>query len=70
MEKWQKTQENITYKKAKRSALSQQVTTRLQETDMQYGITEKDSQKKYRLGTVSKKITGGLKLISRYKPHP
>ena len=29
-----KTQENITYKGAKRSALSQQVTTRLQEIDM------------------------------------
>ena len=28
-----KTQENITYKRAKRSALSQQVTTRLQEID-------------------------------------
>ena len=29
-----KTQENITYKGAKRSALSQQVTTRLQEIEM------------------------------------
>ena len=24
---------------------------------------------KYRLGTVSKKITGGLKLVSRYQPN-
>ena len=31
--KMTKTQENITYKRAKRSTLSQQVTTRLQETD-------------------------------------
>ena len=28
-----KTQENITFKKAKRSALSQQMTTRLQDSD-------------------------------------
>ena len=34
MGKWQKKQENITYKNAKRSALSQQMTTRQQETDI------------------------------------
>ena len=30
----------------------------------------KDLQKKYRLGTVSKYFTGGLKLVSRRQPHP
>ena len=30
---------------------------------------KKDPQKKYHLGMVSKKITGGLKLVSRYQPH-
>ena len=49
-----KTQENITYKRVKRLALSQLVTT----------------QKKHRLGTVSKKNTGGLKLVLWYQPHP
>ena len=29
-----------------------------------------DPQKKYRLGTVGKKTTGGLKLVSWYSPHP
>ena len=51
---------NITYKRAKRSAFSQQVTTRLQETDKtgwQRQITKKDPQKKHHLGMVSKKIT-------------
>ena len=62
------TQENITYKKAKRSVLSQQATTRLQ--GMTRNTNTKIPQKKYRLGTVSKKITGGLKHIWRYQPHP
>ena len=31
---------------------------------------KKDPQKKQRLGTVSKKMTGGLKLVSRNHPHP
>ena len=46
-----KTQENITYKTAKRSALSQQVATRLQETGRQAQNTnaKKDSQKKHHL---------------------
>ena len=52
-----KTRENITYKIAKRPAL--QVTTRLL-TVWQRQLTQKDPQKKYRLGTVSKKTTGGL----------
>ena len=30
---------------------------------------KKNPQKKYRLGMVSKKITRGLKLVSRYQPH-
>ena len=33
----EKAQENITYKRAKRSTLSQEVTTRLQETDITEG---------------------------------
>ena len=31
---------------------------------------KKDPQKKHHLRTVSKKITGELKLVSRYKPYP
>ena len=31
---------------------------------------KKDPQKKYRLGTVSKKITGWLKIVPRYNHHP
>ena len=30
----------------------------------------KDPLKKYRLGTIGKKITGRLQLVSRYRPHP
>ena len=46
-----KTQDNITYKEVKRSVLSQQVSTRLQETDMavwqrQTQITKQKPQKK------------------------
>ena len=55
-----KTQENITYiyKRTKRLALSQQVTTRLKWTDKATWYTQninnkKDPQKKYRLGTLS-----------------
>ena len=55
------------------SALSQQVTTRLKETDKQCGkdqhktqiIIKKNPQKKRPLGSISKKITGGLKHVSR-----
>ena len=73
-----KTQDNITYRRAKGSVPSQQVTTRLQDTDktVWQRLTQnkerstKDLQKKYRLGTVSKEITGGLKLVSRYQHHP
>ena len=36
-----KTQENITYKKAKRSALSQQMTARLHGTERQDSMTDK-----------------------------
>ena len=68
------TQESITYRGAKKSALSQPMTTRLHDTDktiQQRQIQNKKSpQKKYRLGMVSKKITGGLKLVSLYQPHP
>ena len=31
---------------------------------------KKGPQKKCRLGKVSEKITGGLKLVSRYQPRP
>ena len=53
------TQENITHKRAKRLALFQQVTTRVQWTDMTVWQTpnindKKDPPKKYRLGKVSK----------------
>ena len=67
-----KTQENITYKRAKRSVFSQQVTTRLKETDMtvwqrQTQIKKKDPLNKLRLGTVNKNNTGGLKQVSQYQ---
>ena len=56
-----KAQENITYKRASRSALSQQVSTRLQETDTtarQKLIINhiKDPQKEHHIGVVSKTI--------------
>ena len=55
MGKCQKHKKNITHKRAKRPALSQQVTTRLQETDKTAWQTwdtnnKNDQQKKYRLG--------------------
>ena len=31
---------------------------------------KEDPQKKHHPGMVSKKITGGLKHVSRYQPHP
>ena len=46
------------------------MTTRLHDTDktiLQRQTHKKDLQKKYHLGMVSKKITGGLKLVSRYQ---
>ena len=52
--------------RAKRSALSQQVNTRHQQTDVHESITKQDRnnindpQKKHRLGTVSKKPLSGL----------
>ena len=64
---------------AKRSAFSQQVTTRQQWTDAKAWQTldinnTNDPQKKYHLETVSKNIeyknTGGLKPVSRRQPHP
>ena len=57
----------ITYKRAKRSSLSQQVTTRLKRKrighyDRQVRNTnnKKDHQKKHRIRMVSKKITEGF----------
>ena len=69
-----KTQQHATYRRAKKTALSQQVTIMLQDTDKtiwqrQIQIKKKDPRMRYRLGTVSKKITGGLKLVSRYQPN-
>ena len=64
-----KTQETISYKRAKRSALSQQVTTMLQGTDkttqqrQTCNITKK-TQKKHDLGTVSKKSLEGLNMLN------
>ena len=60
--------------RAKRSALSQQVTTRHQQTDMYESITKQDRnnindpQKKHRLGTVSKNIL--LEGLSRFNGAP
>ena len=69
----EKYKKKIRYMRAKKSAFSQQVTTRLNDTDktikQRQTQNKKDPQKKYRLGMVSKKITGGLKLVSRYQPH-
>ena len=33
-------------------------------------ITNEDSQKKHRLGTVIEINSGGLKFVQRYQPHP
>ena len=66
---------NNTYKRAKRLALSQQVTTRLQLTEKTAWQTrntnnKKDPQKKHRLGTVCNcSFTEELKLVSWYQPH-
>ena len=61
-----KTQENITHNRAKRSALSKLVTTKLQGTDKTVRQRQtrntndkKDPQKTHRLRTVRKKITEG-----------
>ena len=55
-----------THNRAKRSELSQQLTTRLQETDTKVRQkrntnNKNNPQKEHRLKTVSKKITGWLK---------
>ena len=68
MGKVTKTQEKITNKRANRSALSQQVTKRLQGADKtarhETQINKKkDPQKKHRLGTVSKKSLEGLNMF-------
>ena len=61
MEKWQR-HKQTSQTRAKRSALSQQVTKRHQQTDVHETITKqdrkniKDQQKKHRLGMVSKNI--------------
>ena len=75
MGKWKNTR-NITRKRAKMLALSQQVTTRLQCTDKKVWQTrnintKNDPQKKHRLGTVGKHyFTGKLELVLIYQPHP
>ena len=71
-----KNMKKITYKRAKRLALSQQVTIRLQLSDKKAWQTrninnKNDPQKKHHLGTVSKNIfTVGLKLLLWYQLHP
>ena len=67
--------ENVTSQtRAKRSALSQQVTTRHQQTDVHESITKQDRnnindpQKKHRLGTVSKNIL--LEGFNRFNSAP
>ena len=62
-----KSTRTIPYKKAKMFILSQQVTTRLQ---LKYTTEGNDKHKNHHLGTVEKKITGELKLISRCQPSP
>ena len=56
-----KTQENITYRRAKKSAFSEQVTTRLHKTDktiwQRQTQKKNDPQTKYHLGRVSENIT-------------
>ena len=65
---------NITYRRAKASAFytaADHKAARHRQDNMTKTNTNKiNPQKKYHLGTVSKKITGGLKLVSRYQPHP
>ena len=58
-----KTQKNTTHKKANRSDLSQQVMNRHDSITKKNTTHNKkiDPQKKNRLGTTSKQITGGLK---------
>ena len=68
-----KTQGNISHKRAKRSALSQQVTTRNRQggrikINMKHKY-QMDPQKKHHLGRVIKKINGGLKHVKWYQPH-
>ena len=60
-----KSTRTIPYKRANMLTLSQQVTTRLQ---LKYITEGNDKHKNHHLGTVSKKITGELKLISRCQP--
>ena len=74
MGKWQK-HKKLLHTRAKRLALSKQVTTRLQWTDQKawqtQNINNNDPQKKHPLGTVSKNIfTRGFKLVSWYQPRP
>ena len=74
MGKWQKHKKHHTQESQDVSPF-QQMTSRLQWTDKKAWQTrninyKKDPQKKHRLGTVSKKITGGLKLVLWYQPHP
>ena len=62
-----KSTRTIPYKRAEMLTLSQQVTTRLQ---LKYITDGNDKHKNHHLGTVGKKITGELKLISRCQPSP
>ena len=71
MGKWKKKQENITYKRAKRSALSPQMTSSLHETDMalwqrQTQITKKIHKRSTVLERSVSKITGGFFVVKAY----
>ena len=67
---------NITNKSQEVSPSPEQMTTKQHRTDAKAWQTQdisntNDPQKKYRLGTVSKKnSTGGLKPVSQPQPHP
>ena len=70
-----KTQENITHKRAKRSALSQQVTTRLHKQIRQYDkdkqerqITKKIQRRSTALEGSVRKLLEGLNLVNGTNP--
>ena len=57
-----KIEENITYKRAKRSALSHKVTSRLQETDMTVWQRQIQLTNKLRFRTVNEGLVHGINL--------
>ena len=70
-----KTQGNIAYNRDKRSVFfpaGDHKAARVRPDSMTDKLKKpkKDPQRKHLLGTVSKKITGGLKHVRSYQPHP